>query len=445
MSSSDSRAKLAVRALRHRNFQLFFAGQLISLVGTWMQTVAQSWLIYRLTGSSVLLGLVNVASQVPVFLLAPFGGTVADRGSRRRILVITQCVSMLLAFVLAALTLSGRIHEWHIFVLASLLGVVNAFDIPARQSFVVEMVGREDLMNAIALNSSMFNGARIIGPAIAGIFVGAFGEGWCFFANAASYIAVIIGLLLMRLTRADEAPRQRKSPFREIAEGFRFVVQTPPIRALLLLLAVIGFLGMPYAVLMPIFADKILHAGASGLGILMGGSGLGALLSSIFLASRPSLKGLGAWIAGSTIVFGAALGAFAYSRLFWLSVVLLVPVGFAMMLELGGSNTLIQAMVPNAIRGRVMAIYSMIFMGMAPLGALLGGMLAEHIGPSLTVASGGAGCVIAGLLFARVLPDLRPAARELILQSNAAVQDFTAAVGATSPAMERTLETATRD
>lgn len=309
MSSNPSRAKLAVRALRHRNFQLFFAGQLISLVGTWMQTVAQSWLIYRLTGSSVLLGLVNCASQLPVFLIAPYGGTVADRGHRRRILVATQTISMILAFILAALTLTKRIEQWHIFVLASCLGIVNAFDIPARQAFVVEMVGRDDLMNAIALNSSMFNGARIIGPAIAGLFVGALGEGWCFFANGASYIAVIAGLLMMRLTPRDESARARRSPLQEIADGFRFVARTPPVRALLILLAVVGFTGMPYAVLMPIIADKILHSGARGLGLLMGGSGLGALLASIMLASRASLRGLGMWIAVASATFGATLAS----------------------------------------------------------------------------------------------------------------------------------------
>src|SRR5271154_3915757 len=262
------RWQAATRALRHRNFQLFFSGQLISLIGTWMQTVAQSWLVYRLTGSALLLGSVGFASQIPVFLFAPLGGITADRFNRRHIVIGTQVAAMLLAFVLAALTLLHRVHVWHVFVLASFLGVVNAFDIPGRQSFLVDMVGKDDLMNAIALNSSMFNGARVIGPAIAGILVAKIGEGWCFFANAISYIAVIVGLLLMKV----HSPRRisMASPFEHMMEGFRFVNQTLPIRALLLLLGVVSLMGMPYMVLMPIFADQILHGGARGYGILMG-------------------------------------------------------------------------------------------------------------------------------------------------------------------------------
>src|SRR5690349_14664840 len=264
------------RALKHRNYQLYFSGQLISLIGTWMQSVAQSWLVYRLTGSTVALGLVGFASQIPVFLFAPVGGAVADRYNRHRILIATQTLSMLLAFILAALTLTGMIREWHIFVLASLLGLVNAFDIPARQVFIIDLVGREDLINAIALNSSMVNGARIVGPAVAGVLVGLVGEGWCFLANAVSYIAVITGLLLMNVAKRQTGPPPG-SALQHIIEGFRFVAHTPPVHALLLLLGLISLMGMPYAVLMPIFADQILHGGASGLGILMGASGLGAL------------------------------------------------------------------------------------------------------------------------------------------------------------------------
>src|SRR5580692_6616742 len=272
-----SRWQVAGRALRHRNFQLFFSGQLISLIGTWMQSVAQSWLVYRLTGSALLLGSVGFASQVPVFLFAPLGGIAADRINRRHIVIATQVASMLLALILAVLTLSHVIDHrvWLIFVLAALLGVVNAFDIPGRQSFLVEMVGKEDLMNAIALNSSMFNGARVIGPAIAGILVARIGEGWCFFGNAVSYIAVIIGLLLMKVH--SPARTLSASPFDHMMEGFRFVDRTAPIRALLLLLGVVSLVGMPYVVLMPIFADQVLHGGARGLGILMGATGVGAL------------------------------------------------------------------------------------------------------------------------------------------------------------------------
>jgi MFS family permease len=274
----SSRWQVALRALRHRNFQLFFSGQLISLIGTWMQSVAQSWLVYRLTGSALLLGSVGFASQVPVFLFSPLGGIAADRINRRYIVITTQIAAMLLALILAALTLLGKVQVWHVFVLASLLGVVNAFDIPGRQSFLVEMVGRDDLMNAIALNSSMFNGARVIGPAIAGILVAKFGEGWCFFGNGVSYIAVIVGLLLMRVQAPVRAAMA--SPLEHMMEGFRFVNETAPIRALLLLLGLVSLVGMPYVVLMPIFADQILHGGARGLGILMGATGVGALLAS---------------------------------------------------------------------------------------------------------------------------------------------------------------------
>lgn len=297
------------RALRHRNFQLFFGGQLISLIGTWMQNVAQAWLVYRLTGSSLLLGSVGFASQFPVFLASPIGGIVADRKNRHKVVIATQVASMVLAFVLAALTLTRTVTIPEIFILAALLGIVNAFDIPGRQAFLVEMVGREDLMNAIALNSSMFNGARVIGPAIAGILVARIGEGWCFFANAVSYIAVIIGLLMMRVP-PRELPAQG-SPIAHIIEGFRFVRETEPIRALLLLLGLVSLVAMPYTVLMPIFADRILHGGARGLGILMGATGVGALLGALTLAAKSGVRGLGRWVAFSCAGFSVFLVAFA--------------------------------------------------------------------------------------------------------------------------------------
>jgi MFS family permease len=403
-----------MRALKHRNFQLFFGGQLVSLTGTWMQSVAQSWLVYRLTGSSILLGLVSFSSQIPVFLLAPIGGAVADRYNRHRILIATQTAAMLLAFVLAALTLTSSIQTWQIFMIAALLGVVNAFDIPARQAFVVDMVGRQDLINAIALNSSMFNGARIIGPAVAGILVAAIGEGWCFFANAVSYLAVIAGLLMMKVTKRPAGPPPG-STLAHIAEGFRFAAKTGPVRALLLLLGLVSLMGMPYAVLMPIFADQILGGGASGLGILMGASGLGALAGALSLAARQSARGLGRWIALATAGFGISLILFAMSRHFWLSALFLIPAGLSMMVQMAASNTLIQSMVPDALRGRVMAVYSMMFMGMAPFGALLAGVLANHIGAPLTVALGGAVCILGAGGFALRLPVLRAAAQPLFI------------------------------
>lgn len=402
-----------MRALTHRNFQLFFSGQLISLTGTWMQTVAQSWLVYKMTGSSLLLGSVGFASQIPVFLVAPLGGTTADRMNRQRVVIATQTASMILAFVLAALTLTHTVKVWHIFVLAALLGVVNAFDIPGRQSFLVDMVGRDDLMNAIALNSSMFNGARVVGPAIAGILVAKIGEGWCFFVNGVSYIAVIIGLLLMNV----DCPRRSKSdsPLDDIIEGFRWVSHTGPIRALLLLLGVVSLVGMPYTVLMPIFADRILHGGAKGLGILMGFTGIGALFGALTLAMRSGVKGLGRLVSICCAGFGISLIAFSFSKIFWLSAVLLIPVGFTIMLQMACSNTLIQAMVPDALRGRVMALYSMMFMGMAPFGALLGGAIADRVGAPIAVAAGGAASIAGAIWFGKQLPVFRGEARQLII------------------------------
>ncbi len=414
----DSHLSGTFRALRHRNFRLFFGGQLISLIGTWMQSVAQSWLVYRLTGSSLLLGLVGFAGQFPVFMFGPFGGTIADRRNRHRVVVGTQTASMLLAFALGGLTLLGVVKVWHIFVLSALLGVVNAIDIPVRQAFVVDMVGKDDLMNAIALNSSMVNGARIVGPAIAGILVAAIGEGWCFFANGVSYIAVISGLLLMSI-RPVIRSRGERSPLADIIEGFQFSARTTPIRALLLLLGLMSLMGMPYAVLMPIFADQILHGGARGLGILMGATGVGALLGALMLATRRGLRGLGKWVAVSASSFGVSLILFAFSRHFWISAALLLPVGFSFMVEMASSNTLIQAMVPDELRGRVMALYSMMFMGMAPFGALLAGALAHGLSAPVTVALGGAVCIAGGVAFGVKLPSLRAEARQLIVAQQA--------------------------
>jgi MFS family permease len=413
-AGSGAQRPAILRALRHRNFQLFFSGQLISLVGTWMQMVAQSWLVYRLTGSALLLGTVGFAGQIPVFLLAAAGGAVADRHDRHRIVIATQCSALVLALVLAALTLTGRVQVWEIIVLAALLGAANAFDIPARQAFLVEMVGKEDLMNAIALNSSMFNGARVVGPAVAGLLVASIGEGWCFFANGVSYLAVIAGLLLMKLEPPRLADRSA-SPLDHIAEGFRFVWRTEPIRVLLLLVGLVSFVGMPYTVLMPIFADHVLHGGARGLGLLMGATGVGALAAALALAARAGLSGLGRWVALASAGFGASLILFASSRWFWLSFALLLPAGFAMMLQMAASNTLIQAMVPDHLRGRVMSVYSMMFMGMAPMGALGAGIVAEKLGAPWAVAIGGAVCLVGSAIFARRLPGLRDQARQLII------------------------------
>lgn len=401
-------------ALRSPNYRLFVAGQLVSLIGTWMQMVAQAWLVYRLTGSAALLGVAGFAGQIPVFLLAPLGGVIADRASRHRILIATQSIMMILAFALAVLTLSGRITVTHVLALAALLGFANAFDIPARQAFVAEMVPREDLVNAIALNSSMVNGARMVGPAVAGLVVAAVGEGWCFLINATSYVAVIGALLLMRVTRRPAA-RSPLSAWESVVEGFEYSWRNAPVRALLLLLGLVSLMGMPYSVLMPIFADRILDGGPNSYGLLMSASGLGALAGALSLTLRKNVRGLGRWVAASAAGFGASLILFSMSRSLWLSAVLLVPAGFCMMVEMAASNTLIQSMIPDRLRGRVMAVYSMMFMGMAPLGALTAGALAAPLGAPATVALGGVACILGGIVFGVRLPTLRGPALELIV------------------------------
>lgn len=400
------------RALRHRNFQLFFSGQLISLIGTWMDNVAEGWLVYRLTNSPLLLGVATFAGQIPVFLLAPLGGMIADRWDRRKVVIGTQTASMILAGILATLTLTRVVTVWEVIVLAIGMGMVNAVDIPTRQAFLVEMVGREDLMNAIAINSSMFNAARVVGPSIAGLLVAWKGEGWCFLLNSLSYIAVIAGLFAMKIART--MAEHIASPLEHIAEGFRFARDTGPIRSILMLIALVSLVATPYSVLMPIFAAHVLHGNARTLGILMGAAGLGAMMGALMLAGRSRVQGLGRWVAMSGAGFGVSLICFSFSRWFLLSVAFLVPVGFCAMLELGSCNTLIQAMVPDRLRGRIMALYSMMFMGMVPVGALLSGFLADHIGASWTVAIGGIGAILGAIAFGRHLPKLRVEARQLL-------------------------------
>ncbi len=375
-------------ALKHRNFQLFFSGQIISLVGTWMQTVAEAWLVYRLTGSSVLLGVLGFVSQIPIFLLSPLAGLAADRWPRHRVVIATQVSSMVLAFTLAALTLTGRIRVWEIITLATLLGMVNAFDVPARQSFLIEMVGREDVLNAIALNSSMYNGARVAGPAVAGILVAIVGEGWCFLLNGLSYLAVIAGLLMMRLPKM-QSMHDGTAPMEKLREGFRFVRHTKPIRMLLVLLALVSFFALPFSVLMPVFASHILGGGASAYGWLMGMVGLGAMFGALAIAMRQQLRGLGNVVAYAAIGLGISLMTFSASRWYLVSLAALVFAGFTMMMQFTATNTLIQAMVPDQLRGRVMSIYTMMFLGMMPIGSLLAGTIADHIGAPITVGLGG--------------------------------------------------------
>ena len=387
-----------------------------------MQNLAQPWLVYRLTGSMVLLGGITFCSQIPIFLLSTAGGIVADRYSRHRVVIATQTLSMLLALILAALTLTNRVHIWHIFVLSALLGAVNAFDIPARQAFIVEMVGRADLMNAIALNSSMFNASRVIGPAIAGVLVAAIGEGWCFFANGISYIAVIVGLLFMRV-EPKVRQVQRASPLANVIEGFRFVLRNRPIHALLMLLGMASITGMPFQVLMPVFADRILHGGPKALGWLTGSAGMGALAAALLLASRRTLKGLSVWVAASATAFGIGLIIFSASHNFLFSAAILVPVGFALMLQMGSTNTLIQSMIPDELRGRVMGVYSMVMMGLAPFGGLLAGLVADSLGAPLTVTIGGVVCLLAAAIFWTQLPGIRGHMREMIAAQREVVTD----------------------
>jgi MFS family permease len=404
------------RALRNRNFQLFFGGQIISLVGTWMQTVAEAWLIYRLTGSGALLGVLGFVGQIPIFLLSPLAGLVADRWPRRHVVIATQAFSMMLAFTLAALVLSGQIRKgnvWEIIVLATLLGTVNAFDVPARQSFLIEMVGRENLLNAIALNSSMFNGARVAGPAIAAALVAVVGEGWCFLLNGVSYLAVIAGLFMMRIEKTKQV-HDGASPLEKLREGFRFARHTKPIRALLALLGVVSFMALPFSVLIPIFAVKILHGGVNAYGWLMGAVGFGAMFGALAIAMRQQLRGMGNVVAFSAAGLGISLVLFSASRWFLLSFVLLVFCGFSMMMQFTATNTLIQAMVPEQLRGRVMSLYAMMFLGMSPLGSLVAGKLADHIGAPMTVAIGGFVSCLGGLAFARKWPSMRGPARDLI-------------------------------
>jgi MFS family permease len=403
------------RSLRHRNYKLYLAGQLVSVCGTWMQQVAQSWLVYRLTGSATLLGVVGFASQIPVFGLGPIGGVISDRFSCRRIVLLTQSGAFLQALLLASLTLTGWIKVSHIILLGTVLGVVNAFDMPARQSLVNQLVDAQDLPNAIALNSSMINAARIIGPALAGLLVATLGEGFCFLINALSYLAVIAALLAMRLTRRGSESGSHPSMTRALIEGTRYIATTAPIRDLLVLLGLVGFLGMPYMTLMPIFAGGIHQGGADALGLMMGAVGLGALTGALFLAQRGQVRGLGKIIVATTFGFGLGLILFTASRSFWLSTTILLGVGFSWMVLIASCNTLLQVLAPNEMRGRVMSIFSMMLVGMAPFGSLIAGWLADRVGASLVVGIGGLLCAVAGLVFARQLPRLREAALPILI------------------------------
>ena len=406
-----------LRALRYRNYRLFFGGQIVSLVGTWMTTTATSWLVYRLTGSAMLLGVVGFAGQIPGFLLGPFSGVVVDRWNRHRLLICTQTTSMLQSFALAALTLSGHITISRIIALSVVQGMVNAFDMPGRQSFFIEMIeNKQDLGNAIALNSSMVNMARLLGPSVAGVVIAAMGEGWCVFIDGVSYIAVLIALLLMRLPREDVALRAPARAVRQFIEGFSYAFGFQPIRSIILLLAVVSFVGIPYSVLMPIFAADVFHGGPHTLGLLMTASGCGALTAALWLAARKSVVGLGRVIPIATAMFGAGLIAFSMSRVLWLAVPFMVVTGFGFMTQMAASNTVIQTIVDDEKRGRVMSFYMMAFLGTVPFGSLSAGWLSARIGAPHTLVVGGISCLASAVWFARTLPAIRLAVRPIYVR-----------------------------
>lgn len=404
------------RALRHKNYRLFAMGQCISLVGTWMQYVAVTWLVYRLTNSAFMLGLVAFVGQLPTFVVSPLAGVLGDRHDRRRMLVLTQVLAMVQAAVLAFLVLSHQVQVWHIIVLSVFLGVINSFDMTIRQAFTVEMIDdREDLGNAIALNSTMMNGARLIGPAIAGLLIVSVGEGICFLLNAVSYIAVIVSLSVMRIPKAKIAIVPR-NVFLELKEGFRYAANFPPIKWILLILSLISLLGVSLQILLPVFARDIFKGGAHTMGFFMTMAGLGALGGAMFLAARKSVRGLPriiAWMAG---LFGLTLMLFAFSEFYWISMGILLVSGFGMMVHMAACNTILQTIVEEDKRGRIMSFYTMAFIGMMPFGSLLAGALAARIGAPYTLFLEGVCCVLGAVYFAFKLPLIRATIRPIYME-----------------------------
>jgi MFS family permease len=385
------------RALRHRNFRLFISGQIISLVGTWMQNVALSWLVYRLTHSEWLLGAAWFCTQVAVFALGPLGGLAADRFSRHKLVIVTQTLSMLQAFVLAGLTLSGRVQVWHVLVLAAVLGTINAFDMPGRQALVIHMTSKDDLINAIALNSAVFNAARVVGPGVAGLLVAAVGEGACFLINGVSFLAVIFCLLAMRLPRFE--CKAQDSPWNHLVDGFRYAWHHAAVRRVLALMAAATISGMPALVLMPFFADDIFHRGSRGLGFLMGAMGIGAVTGTLVLARRTRVSGLGRVMVLSGMTTGCAYMAFALSPSFYVSLAIMPVIGYSVMRQMASANTTIQTLIPDEYRGRTMALYSMTVVGLGPFGSLAAGGLAGHFGARTAVALGAGIAITAASAF----------------------------------------------
>ena len=406
-----------LRALAYRNYRLFFGGQVVSLVGSWITTTATNWLVYRLTGSAVMLGTVAFASQLPSFLLGPFAGIIVDRVNRHRLLVVTQTISMIQSFALAALVFSGHVSIGWLIALGIVQGLVNAFDMPGRQAFLLTMIeNKEDLGNAIALNSSMVNLARLIGPSIAGVVIAAVGEAWCFALDGISYIAVIVALFRMRIALVPARPRGDRHAVAEFVEGLRYAFGFHPIRSVILLLAVVSLVGVPYSILMPVFAATVFQGGPHTLGLLMTSSGCGALLAALWLAGRRSVVGLGRLIPTAAAVFGAGLVAFSLSRTLWLAIPCLVLTGFGFMVQMASSNTIIQTIVDDEKRGRVMSFYMMAFLGTAPFGSLIAGWMSSRIGPAHTLQVGGLCCLLAAAWFARGLPALRAVVRPIYVR-----------------------------
>jgi MFS family permease len=363
-----------------------------------MQTTAQLWLVYKLTNSAALLGVFGFANQVPILFLAALGGYIGDRYNRHYGVIWTQICSMVLAFVLAALTFANIIQVWELIFVAFLVGVVNAFDVPIRQAFLVEMVVKEDLPNAIALNSSIFNGARVVGPAIAGFALAWKGPAWCFFLNGVSFLAVIGALLAMRIVKR-ETKAEAGSPFQSLMQGFRFAMSDLPIRSTLLLLSMLSLLGLQYSVFLPIFASEVLHRGAKGFGLLMSAAGVGAVLGALHFAARTSYKGLARWIAATSTTCAVGLVIFSQSRYFWLSMAVLLVVGFCATVQMAATNTTLQNRVPDQLRGRIMAVYATMFMGVQPIGSLIAGGVAKHIGAPYTLAVFGTLCFLGSMVF----------------------------------------------
>jgi MFS family permease len=409
-------ASHAWRALRHRNFRLYFGGQTVSLIGTWMTRIATSWLVYRLTGSALLLGTVSFAGQIPSFLFAPFAGVWVDRLDRRQVLVWTQVLSMLQSLALAALTLSHTITIPLILILSIAQGIINAFDMPGRQAFTLQMVeDRADLSNAIAINSSMVNLARMVGPSLAGMLIAATSEGWCFLADGVSYMAVVASLLAMRIA-PQQSRRATTSMWHELHEGWKYVYGFIPIRIILMLFALISLSGMPLVVLMPIEAANVLHGGAHTLGFLMGAMGVGSLVSALSLAARKSVRGLIRIIPIAALVFGCGLIGFGLSHTFWLSMLMVMAAGAGLMQAMAASNTIIQTLTSEEMRGRVMGYYTMAFMGMAPFGSLLAGTMAHAFGVSWTMIVNGCVLLLGAIWFFFQFPVLRRTVRPIYQQ-----------------------------